>query len=298
MKKIMFNDKYGLTEAVLRRKKTQTRRFVKKGYKNYRIWQPSLQQEYGIYGYKESAGWEYISPQYKVGEIVAIAQSYNSLLFEINTQKELSTCGFRNKMFVKSELMRHHIQITNIRIEQLQDIIDEDCLKEGTLDFITEWSEKRSLIYENKLEYQHWIYDHINDYDQSFSFCRKCADKEVAKLRKKTLKEHSEMDIADVEDMIFVDGGWTQENESSCYCEQCGKPLQYDFSGNLKEELEFADFDDDAFAYLINQVPQDDYSKNNEFVKKAFAALIDKIGGKGTWQSNPYVFVYDFKLNN
>lgn len=47
---------------------------------------------------------------------------------------------------------------------------------------------------------------------------------------------------------------------------------------------------------ITNQISKAGYSNNKEFVKKAFAALIDKIGGKGTWQSNPYVFVYDFKL--
>lgn len=30
--------------------------------------------------------------------------------------------------------------------------------------------------------------------------------------------------------------------------------------------------------------------------KEAYAALIDKISGKGTWASNPYVFVYEFEL--
>ena len=30
--------------------------------------------------------------------------------------------------------------------------------------------------------------------------------------------------------------------------------------------------------------------------RQAFAALIDKINGKGTWASNSYVFVYDFEL--
>ena len=39
--------------------------------------------------------------------------------------------GYTNKMFVKSDLMPHHIKITNIRMEQLQDISEEDCLKEG-----------------------------------------------------------------------------------------------------------------------------------------------------------------------
>ena len=30
--------------------------------------------------------------------------------------------------------------------------------------------------------------------------------------------------------------------------------------------------------------------------REAYAALIDRISGKGTWQSNPYVFVYEFEL--
>lgn len=29
--------------------------------------------------------------------------------------------------------------------------------------------------------------------------------------------------------------------------------------------------------------------------REAYAALIDKVSGKGTWDSNPYVFVYDFE---
>ena len=30
--------------------------------------------------------------------------------------------------------------------------------------------------------------------------------------------------------------------------------------------------------------------------REAFAHLIDKVSGKGTWDKNPYVFVYDFEL--
>lgn len=30
--------------------------------------------------------------------------------------------------------------------------------------------------------------------------------------------------------------------------------------------------------------------------QEAFAALVDRVEGKGTWNSNPFVFVYDFKL--
>lgn len=31
-------------------------------------------------------------------------------------------------------------------------------------------------------------------------------------------------------------------------------------------------------------------------IRKAFASLIDKVSGKGTWEKNPWVFVYTFIL--
>lgn len=30
--------------------------------------------------------------------------------------------------------------------------------------------------------------------------------------------------------------------------------------------------------------------------RDAYHFLIDKVSGKGTWESNPYVFVYEFEL--
>ena len=30
--------------------------------------------------------------------------------------------------------------------------------------------------------------------------------------------------------------------------------------------------------------------------KDAFSSLIDKVSGKGTWDSNPYVYVFTFEL--
>lgn len=36
--------------------------------------------------------------------------------------------------------------------------------------------------------------------------------------------------------------------------------------------------------------------RNYQLPREACAALIDKIYGKGTWKSNPFVWVYDFKL--
>lgn len=41
------------------------------------------------------------------------------------------TSGWTNKMFVRADLMPHQIRITNVRVERLQDISDEDCIKEG-----------------------------------------------------------------------------------------------------------------------------------------------------------------------
>ena len=44
--------------------------------------------------------------------------------------------GCYNKMFVKADLMPHRIRITNIRVERLQDISEEDCLAEGIQDIV------------------------------------------------------------------------------------------------------------------------------------------------------------------
>lgn len=123
MKKIMFNDKYGSTQAVLEGRKTMTRRIVK--------------GEIPLGNWEET---EKYAP-YQVGEVVAIAQCYETLANSgyldkmmdcpLSMKKEYAGAGYKNKMFVKAELMPHHIKITNIRVERLQDISDEDCLREG-----------------------------------------------------------------------------------------------------------------------------------------------------------------------
>lgn len=132
MNKILFNDKFLLTQEVLSGNKTMTRRFVK--------------ENTPLGNWDETA----MHLSYKVGDIVAIAQSYKTIYAEMiedfakhnyhlpredaaeQFKKEYeNTAGWNNKMFVKADLMRHHIKITDIKIEYLQDISEEDALREG-----------------------------------------------------------------------------------------------------------------------------------------------------------------------
>lgn len=145
MKKIMFNDRYGLTQAVIEGRKTVTRRIV-----SDKLWDrwtdyddfcnsvscgpstPVVRQYYNEFEFFKD------NLPYRIGEIVAVAQSYD----QINPQ--IVHCriddlgdwggdhpGQYNKMFVQADLMPHQIRITSVRPERLQDITDEDCLKEG-----------------------------------------------------------------------------------------------------------------------------------------------------------------------
>ena len=212
----MFNDKFGLTQAVLEGRKTMTRRICKYdrpdeswdivfpvfGSKDYDNEGNLVSPLFGAFGWKNKdgdfTGWN--NPLYKVGEVVAIAQSYRDLGYSPDSldrhPKDLSirglmknSAGWNNKMFVKSYACKHHIKITNIKMERLQDISEEDCLKEGIIHVSTFLGQK---IYHTP---------HVNG------------------------------------------------------------------------------------SYLSTNVAQE-----------AFAYLIDKVSGKGTWESNPFVFAYEFVL--
>ena len=147
----MFNDKYCLTHAVLNGTKTMTRRkftltldkdvdgklirvYPSKVFFDNGKW--LFDYEGVIYNLpKENY------PRYKVGEVVAIAQSYHNLNKSGYTAPEWldhvceSSAGYKNKMFVKADLMPHHIRITDIKVERLQSISDDDILREGVWQF-------------------------------------------------------------------------------------------------------------------------------------------------------------------
>lgn len=222
MKKIMFNDRYGLTQAVLDEKKTMTRRIIKGDFEDIKV--------YNVYGdwffiaeTKDGDSVE-IKPAYQIGEEVAVAQSYRTLIESgyladeredgwVN-EKYIVSAGFRNKMFVRADLMPHRIRITDIKVEKLQDISIGDCLREG-------------IIYVNWRQY---LKQDIDDYSPQ------------------PYKDH-ELWTLPIFEESFLDS-WAEQKQG-----------------------EFAAKSADT----------------------AFAVLIDRISGRGTWQRNPWVFVYGFR---
>ena len=143
MKKIMFNERFGLQQAVLEGKKTMTRRIIKGDYVKI----AHLEHEGSFIG-KTPNGDSVILPQpaYNVGEEVAIAQRYwdlrNNDAFYEALQKADPTfplecirdeAGCHNKMFVRADWMPHRIRIKSIKAERLQNISDEDCMREGVI---------------------------------------------------------------------------------------------------------------------------------------------------------------------
>lgn len=143
MKKIMFSDKYCLTQAVLAGTKTMTRRLLKvpktcngKEVYSFNILTNSLGTQCVDlidYGGNVLGSWK---PHYEVGEVVAIAQPYKDIYpnadFEMvgdGFMKE--SAGWSNKMFVRAELMLRHIRFTDVKVERLQDISDDDIMREG-----------------------------------------------------------------------------------------------------------------------------------------------------------------------
>lgn len=213
MKKIMFNDEFRLTQAVLEGRKTMTRRIIKcprtfrgewvAGFNIHRRHSDKKIVDWPCMYDADEREFDMgeILPKYELGEVVAIAQSYKDSGYDSDSldrhPKDLSirglmkdSAGWNNKMFVKSYACKHHIKITNVKIERLQDISDEDCLKEGVI--------------------------------------------------------HA----------------YTDNNGIKIY-----------HTPHTKR------------GYLSTDVAQE-----------AFAALIDKVSGKGTWESNPFVFAYEFVL--
>lgn len=132
----MFNEPYGLHQATLDRRKNMTRRIaLKEPVKDMNVGYDTQTHQCLIC----SGNWIVARSQYAVGEVVAIAQRYCDIVPPLENKNVLWTNkGWKNKMFVKAECMPHHIKITNIRVEALCAITDEDCLREGIYEVVPE----------------------------------------------------------------------------------------------------------------------------------------------------------------
>ena len=139
MKKIMFNDIYGLTDAVLEGRKTMTRRIVPGGTP-LGNWSETAKhskdqqgEEVAVAQNYEQAGWNPDTLQQafvKKPTIFPDLDEYKPLCGWVDLPLKYHK-GWTNKMFVLNDLMPHRIRITGIKLEWLQDIREEDCLREG-----------------------------------------------------------------------------------------------------------------------------------------------------------------------
>lgn len=170
MQKIMFNDNYGLTKAVLEKRKTQTRRIINLSEDDEEYLDNDFNLDYRKFEIVDRYS------RYKVGDVIAVAQCYGESDFcniqipilhkcKINTKEHgaiigiyMSKAGWDNKMFVRADMMPHRIRINNIRVEKLQDISDKDCIAEGIDE---ELMDKISDF--DKDEYQYYFYNKKDD---------------------------------------------------------------------------------------------------------------------------------------
>lgn len=208
MKRISFKDSGGLnlTQAVLSGRKTMTRRVAYTGkIENLNTGFFTEGKDKGRLALLES-NFVVAKSQYGKGEIVAIQQAYKDIppldLYSSSYGKYAfeRSAGWTNKMFVAARFMPHHIRITDVRVERLQDISNKDCLREG--------------VYKD------------------------------------------------------TDGG-------RVIGYPFGVPFYYTFNGAISK--------DGKNLYWVTP-------------REAFAALIDKVNGRGTWDSNPLVWAYSFEL--
>lgn len=148
MKTIMFNDEpYALTDSVIAGIKTKTRRTVPQSHLDaYDKYKSSSNNPMTLEDFLIKRGYA----RYTKGEVVAIAQRYKDIGLspsyvhakKDHSKKVVSSVpigelpGWNNKMFVAADFMPHHIRITDVRVERLQSISDDDIRAEGVIELV------------------------------------------------------------------------------------------------------------------------------------------------------------------
>lgn len=143
-----------MVQAILREGKTQTRRMVKtpKGAFGFMIAKNSIGNITALYGYDEnerterSDGREWLiqCPYGHIGDILWVRETWNENFFTVDhTMREqheyqYKADGYGDKkmkwkpsIFMPREACRIRLEITNIRVERLQNISEEDAIAEG-----------------------------------------------------------------------------------------------------------------------------------------------------------------------
>lgn len=165
MKGICFKEP--LFHATVRGSKTQTRRIMKPQPDDGQIWNSILGLE--------------MKPRYKKGELLYLKEPYIDDLsmdktfykFEksdrtfINTEIPNISNPWKNKLFMPQSAARYFIKIADVRFERLQEITEEDCIKEGiegyphdSRSFIFGW--EGNMIYQSHIEAYAALIDQIN----------------------------------------------------------------------------------------------------------------------------------------
>ena len=107
----------------------------------------------------EIENFDFPTPRYKAGETVYLKEPYQycnlqNICYKYDTEEcQRPYCNkkdWKNKCTMPAKYARYFIKITDVRCERLQDISDEDCLKEGIIeaDCICE---DVGYVYENRL---------------------------------------------------------------------------------------------------------------------------------------------------
>lgn len=143
MKRITFDDRFGLTKAVISGCKTQKRVPIKLDeFELYFVSTSYWDISWGAI--KKSIIARYA--RYDVGDEVAVMQAYNDFYDDgCDPRMFPDGAGWTNKACAIARLMPHRIRITDVGVERLQDISDEDCIREGL-----EWDGKARSFYVNR----------------------------------------------------------------------------------------------------------------------------------------------------